>query len=254
MEQLLDGLFRVLDPRAVLAIILLRFELLQEAEARRSGRVPGSAVLCHAETLLAAVRHLITNANSAAHFLHPRAATGGQASWRRKDSPDHQTARGFERGQRRPGMGEIPSFPGRAQDGHRAHDGQRDCVGRCLAAANITDAYPKGNAPNAVDLHGAAGCQIRTFGLACVKCLQLVRTAESLRQRRSWARISLLQIPTVRLTLSPYLTCLVPLIGFGSGVLRETGRTSNEIQTRLDGAGRRPAPGREWGWGVGGHQ
>src|SRR5206468_10676060 len=122
MEQLLDGLFRVLDPRAVLAIILLRFELLQEAEARRSGRVPGSAVLCHAETLLAAVRHLITNANSAAHFLHPRAATGGQASWRRKDSPDHHTARGFERGQRRPGMGEIPSFPGRAQDGHRAHD------------------------------------------------------------------------------------------------------------------------------------
>ena len=63
MEQLLDGLFRVLDPRAVLAIILLRFELLQEAEARRSGRVPGSAVLCHAEALLAAVRHLITNAN-----------------------------------------------------------------------------------------------------------------------------------------------------------------------------------------------
>ena len=78
MEQLLDGLFRVLDPRAVLAIILLRFELLQEAEARRSGRVPGSAVLCHAETLLAAVRHLITNANSAAHFLHPRAATGAK--------------------------------------------------------------------------------------------------------------------------------------------------------------------------------
>jgi hypothetical protein len=56
----------------------LRFELLQEAEARRSGRVPGSAVLCHAETLLAAERHLITNANSAAHFLHPRAATGAK--------------------------------------------------------------------------------------------------------------------------------------------------------------------------------
>jgi hypothetical protein len=56
----------------------LRFELLQEAEARRSGRVPGSAVLCHAETLLAAVRHLITNANSAVHFLHPRAATGAK--------------------------------------------------------------------------------------------------------------------------------------------------------------------------------
>jgi hypothetical protein len=56
----------------------LRFELLQEAEARRSGRVPGSAVLCHAETLLAAVRHLIINANSAAHFWHPRAATGAK--------------------------------------------------------------------------------------------------------------------------------------------------------------------------------
>src|SRR5882724_3891427 len=90
-----------------------------------------------------------------------------------------------------------------------------------------------------------------------------------LRQRRSWARISLAQIVTVRLTLSPYLTCLVPLIGFAS-VLREnaqvvrpegdaraaghTGRTSNEIQTRLDDAGRRPAPGRELGWGLGGHQ
>ena len=28
-------------------------------------------MLCHAETLLAAVRHLITNANGAAHFLPP---------------------------------------------------------------------------------------------------------------------------------------------------------------------------------------
>ena len=35
-------------------------------------------MLCHAETLLAAVRHLIPNANSAAHFLHPRAATGAK--------------------------------------------------------------------------------------------------------------------------------------------------------------------------------
>ena len=35
----------------------------EEAEARRPGRVPRSAVLCHAEALLAAVRHLITNAN-----------------------------------------------------------------------------------------------------------------------------------------------------------------------------------------------
>ena len=42
-----------------------------------------------------------------------------------------------------------------------------------------------------------------------------------LRQRRSWVRISLAQVPTVRLTLSPYLTYLVPLIGFASGVFRE---------------------------------
>jgi hypothetical protein len=68
MEQLFNGLFRVLDPRAVLAIVLLCFELLQETETRRSGRVPRSAVLGHAETLLAAMRHPITNENCAAHF------------------------------------------------------------------------------------------------------------------------------------------------------------------------------------------
>jgi hypothetical protein len=39
MEYLFDGLFRVLDPRAVLAIVLLCFELLQETETRRSGRM-----------------------------------------------------------------------------------------------------------------------------------------------------------------------------------------------------------------------
>jgi hypothetical protein len=33
-------------------------------------------VLGHAETLLAAMRHLITNESCAAHFLHPGAATG----------------------------------------------------------------------------------------------------------------------------------------------------------------------------------
>jgi hypothetical protein len=55
-------LFRVFDPRTVLAIGLLCVEPLQEAETRRSGRVPRSAVLGHAETLLAAMRHLITNA------------------------------------------------------------------------------------------------------------------------------------------------------------------------------------------------
>jgi hypothetical protein len=42
--------------------------------------VPRSAVLGHPETLLAAVRHLITNENCAAHFLRPGAATG-QASY-----------------------------------------------------------------------------------------------------------------------------------------------------------------------------
>ncbi|OKO89757.1 hypothetical protein AC629_05975 [Bradyrhizobium sp. NAS80.1] len=68
MEKLFDGLFRVLDPRAVLAIVLLCFELLQETETRRSGRLPRSAVLSHAETLLAAMRHLITNESCAAHF------------------------------------------------------------------------------------------------------------------------------------------------------------------------------------------
>jgi hypothetical protein len=78
MEQLFDGLFRVLDPRAVLAIVLLCVELLQEAETRRSGRVPRSAVLGHAETLLTALRHLITNESCAAHFLHPGAATGAK--------------------------------------------------------------------------------------------------------------------------------------------------------------------------------
>src|SRR5258705_13202171 len=44
----------------------------------RSGRVPRSAVLGHAETLLAAKRHLITNESCAAHFLHPGAATGAK--------------------------------------------------------------------------------------------------------------------------------------------------------------------------------
>jgi hypothetical protein len=78
VEQLFDGLFRVLDPRAVLAIVLLCFELLQEAETRRSGCVPRSAVLGHAKTLLAAMRHLITNENRAAHFFHPRAVTGAK--------------------------------------------------------------------------------------------------------------------------------------------------------------------------------
>jgi hypothetical protein len=70
MEQLFDGLFRVLDPRAVLAIVLLCFEVLQEPEARGSSRVSGSAVLGHAETLLAAMRHLITNESCASWARH----------------------------------------------------------------------------------------------------------------------------------------------------------------------------------------
>jgi hypothetical protein len=67
--------FGVLDPRAVLPIILLRFELLQEAEARRSGRVPGSPVLGHAETFLAALRHLITKRKHCSSFLAFRRAS-----------------------------------------------------------------------------------------------------------------------------------------------------------------------------------
>ena len=96
-------------------------------------------------------------------FLAPESRHRGQASWRRKDSPDHQTARGFERGQRRPGMGEIPSFPGRAQDGHRAHDGQRDCVGRASRRQHRTPLKPKGNAPNAVDLLDVFGAKLADF-------------------------------------------------------------------------------------------
>ena len=48
--------------------VLLCLELLQEAKTGRSGRVPRSAVLGHAETLLAAVRHLITNESCAPNF------------------------------------------------------------------------------------------------------------------------------------------------------------------------------------------
>ena len=146
--------------------------------------MPRSAVLGHAETLLAAMRHLITNENSAAHFLRPGAATGAKLHGGRKDSPDHQTARGFERGQRRPGMGEIPSFPGRAQDGHRAHDGQRDCVGR----ASRRQHHGRLSSPKAMHQMPSIcmGPQAAKFGHlgwpACIniaKCLQLVRTAES---------------------------------------------------------------------------
>ena len=94
-------MFRVLDPRAVLAIVLLRLELLLEAEARRSGRVPRSAVLGHAETLLAAKRHLIPTKAvrliSCAREPPPGAklhAVRRKARSERKDSPDRQTARG----------------------------------------------------------------------------------------------------------------------------------------------------------------
>jgi hypothetical protein len=146
----------------------LRFELLQEAEARRSGRVPGSAVLCHAETLLAAVRHLITNANSAAHFLHPRAATGAKLHGgerialiikRREASNAAGGDRAWGKFLHSRDVLRTATEPMTA----------KEIASGVLAAANITDAYqPKGNAPNAVDLHGAAGCQIWTFGLAFV--------------------------------------------------------------------------------------
>jgi hypothetical protein len=76
MEELFDRLFGVLDARAVLAIVLLGLELLQETETRRSRRVPRSPVLGHAEPLLAAMRHLI-------------ATETGQLN-----SPDRQEARG----------------------------------------------------------------------------------------------------------------------------------------------------------------
>jgi hypothetical protein len=101
MEQLFDGPFRILDPRAVLAIILLCFELLQETETRRSGRVPRSAVLGHAETLLAAMRHLITQRKLCGSFLAPGSRHRSQPSCgspkarsERKDSPDRQKAGG----------------------------------------------------------------------------------------------------------------------------------------------------------------
>jgi hypothetical protein len=107
----------------------LRFELLQESEARRSGRVPGSAVLCHAETLLAAVRHLITNANNAAHFLHPRAATeaklhGGERIALIIKRREASNAASGDRAR------ENSFIPGTCSGRHRAHDGRRDCVGR----------------------------------------------------------------------------------------------------------------------------
>ena len=161
---------------------------------RRSRPIPGCSVPITLRPDLARIGRALSCRNPfgrRASFDHQRKQCGsslapesrhqGQASWRRKDSPDHQTARGFERGQRRPGMGEIPSFPGRAEDGHRAHDGQKRLRRACLAAANITDAIkPKGNAPNAVDLHGAAGCQIWTFGLACVhKHCQVLAACQS---------------------------------------------------------------------------
>ena len=86
MEQLFDGLFWILDPRAVLAIVLLCFELLQEAETWRSRRVPRSAVLGHAETLLAAIRHSITNEKLYGSFLAPGSCHRSQASLRLAES------------------------------------------------------------------------------------------------------------------------------------------------------------------------
>jgi hypothetical protein len=70
----------VLDPRAVLAIVLLCFELLQETETRRSGREPRSAVLGHAEALLAAMHQLITKRKLCGSFLAPGSHHRGRAS------------------------------------------------------------------------------------------------------------------------------------------------------------------------------
>jgi hypothetical protein len=81
MEQLFHGLFWVLDLRAILAIVLLGLKLLQETETRRSGRVSGSAVLGHAETLLAAMRHILAvrwkeGEKRRLHFLLQNRLTG----------------------------------------------------------------------------------------------------------------------------------------------------------------------------------
>ena len=94
-------MFRVLDSRAVLTIVLLCLELLQKAETRRSGRMPRSAVLGHAETLLTTMRQSVTTERRAAHLLQPGVATGAKLHAvrrdheQRKDSPDRQKARGW---------------------------------------------------------------------------------------------------------------------------------------------------------------
>jgi hypothetical protein len=85
----------------ILAIVLVCLELLQEAETGRSGGVPRSAVLGHAETLLAAMRHLITNESCGPNFSHPESRRGAKLhavrrnyDQVRKDSLDRQKARG----------------------------------------------------------------------------------------------------------------------------------------------------------------
>ena len=83
----------------ILAIVLVCLELLQEAETGRSGGVPRSAVLGHAETLLAAMRHLITNESCGPNFSHPESRRGAKLhavrrnyDQVRKDSLDRQNA------------------------------------------------------------------------------------------------------------------------------------------------------------------
>jgi hypothetical protein len=109
---------------------------------------------------------------------------------------------------------------------------------------------------------------------ACIniaKCLQLVRTAESFAALASIMGSNFVGANSDN-SADPFAILDLPSAPnrIASGVLREntqvvrpegdaraeghTGRTSKEIQTRLDDAGRRPAPGRELGWGVGGHQ
>ena len=107
------------------------------------------------------MRHLITNANSAAHFLHPRAATGAKLHGgerialiikRREASNAAGGDRAWGKFLHSRDVLRMATEPMT----------DKEIASGVLAAANITDAY------QAVDLHGAAGCQIWTFGLACV--------------------------------------------------------------------------------------
>jgi hypothetical protein len=100
-------------------------------------------VLGHTEALLAAVRHLITNANSAVHFLHPRAATGAKLHGgerialiikRREASNAASGDRAWGKFLHSRDVLRTATEPMTA----------KEIASGVLAAANITDAYPKG--------------------------------------------------------------------------------------------------------------